>query len=203
MLFAVVAQLVERRLPKPKVAGSTPVRRFSQVPANGCFFEVARFSDVKRATFAGNCRPVQPSSNCSALDSCWRGRRSRLAMQKGREFESLQPLPEKPRIIVRGFFRFGSALKTGLNKLGIRIGIKSPPNLTSRGRRPMHPHEVREPRRVSEPSSRPIAHLPVAAEDQRRARDIPSQKPPNAGKLSKSSQDVPSYSARCPKTPGL
>jgi hypothetical protein len=28
MLFAVVAQLVERRLPKPKVAGSTPVRRF-------------------------------------------------------------------------------------------------------------------------------------------------------------------------------
>ena len=53
-----VAQLVERRLPKPKVAGSSPVVRFGERPGNPGF-PVSGAEPLRlRATVAGNRRTV-------------------------------------------------------------------------------------------------------------------------------------------------
>ena len=52
-----VAQLVERWLPKPKVAGSRPVVRLGFLPAIEVVLLCNDVLQSSRATFAGNCPP--------------------------------------------------------------------------------------------------------------------------------------------------
>src|SRR5213592_2362328 len=64
-----VAQLVERRLPKPKVAGSRPVVRSHERPGNTKFLALRLDPPAKRATVSGNdlaFRPPLPRSSRSS-----------------------------------------------------------------------------------------------------------------------------------------